>query len=260
MTWRRGAGAAVLVLAALLVAGFLVVDTLARSALEESLTRTFGTEATVGSVDVGLFSGEVTAEGTVISNPEGGFGSPHFAALAHTRVAAGLTDLLGDTVRVRRVEMEGLELYLERRGAETNFLPVLRSVKASREAERSGEKRYRVDELVLRNTVARVRLGASGEATTAEVPELRLTDLGAGGEGALTAGRIAGAVVEAALRGALTRSGGIPGVLAGALRGELGALEELPGRLDLTLPDGESGDAAGRVRDALEEMLPDSGG
>ena len=257
MTARRAVGISALVLAALVVMAALAVDAVARSALEEALAGAFGTGASVESVDVRLFSGEVTAEGNVVSNP-GGFESPHFAALARARASAGLIDLLGDTVTVRRVDLEGLELYLERRGAETNFGPILRSLRARREAGGSGDKLYRIEELVLTGAVARVRMGAGGEGETVEVPEIRLTDLGSAG--ALPMGQVAGAVIRAALRAALLeRSGGLPGALGGLLRGELGGLGDLPGRLELPATD-DGGGASGRVRDALEEVLPGGGG
>lgn len=161
MTRSRILGGAVLLAAALVLAGLVAVDAVAGSALEEALAGAFGTDASVESVDVGVLSGDVAAEGVVVANPEG-VGSPHLAALARTRVETGLVDLLGDTVVVRRVELEGLELYLERDGAETNFGPVLESVRASRSAGEQGGKRYRIEELVVRNTVARVRLGTGG--------------------------------------------------------------------------------------------------
>lgn len=258
MSRGRIAGVALLVLAAVIVVGLMAVDGVARSAMESGLTETFGTESSVESVDVGVFSGEVTAEGIAVANPEGGFGSPRFAALARMQMSAGLLDLLGDTVTVRRMELEGLELHLERRGTSANFVPVLGSVNERRAATRPDAKRYRVDELVVRNTVARVRLEGGGREETVVVPEIRLSDVGAG-EGGQALGQIAGAVLEAALRGALARSGGLPGAVSGLLRGELGGLGELPARLDVG-PAGEEGDdAADRVRDAVEDVLPGGG-
>lgn len=258
MSRAKTAGLAVLAVAALVVVGLVVVDGVARSAMESSLTETFGTESSVESVDVGVFSGEMTAEGIVVSNPEGDFESPRFAALARMRASAGLLDLLGDTVTVRRVELEGLELHLERRGTRANFVPVLGSVERRRAAAGPDRKRYRVEELVVRNTVARVRLGGGGREEPVEVPEIRLTDVG--GAGGREMGQVAGAVLEAALRGALARSGGLPGGVSGLLRGELGDPGDLPGRFELGPAGGDEGeDAADRVRDAVEEVLPGGG-
>ena len=257
MSWKRVAGvvAAVVVLA---LAAWMAVDALARSALEDGLERTFGTGASVASVEVGLFSGEVTAEGLVVSNPPG-FRSPRFAALARMRATAGLADLLGDTVVVRRVELDGLELHLERRGTETNFGPILRSVRETRAASGEGDRRYRIEELVLRSAVARVRLGSAEDADrTVSIPEIRLTGLGAGQGGALPLTQVAGAVVEAALRGALRQSR-TPAAVAGLLRQRIGELGALPGGLDLRLPSSVDGGAAEEVRDALEEVLPGGG-
>lgn len=258
MSRTKIAGIAFLTLAALVVMGLVVVDGVARSAMESSLTETFGTESSVESVDVGVFSGEVTAEGIVVANPEGGWQSPRFAALARLRVTAGLFDLLGDPVTVRRVELEGMELHLERGGTSANFVPVLESMKERRGGTDPDRKRFLVEELVVRNTVARVRLGAGGGEETVEVPEIRLTDVGSG-QGGRALGQIAGAVIEAALRGALARSGALPGAVSGLLRGELGGLGELPGQLDLGPAGGDGEDAADRVRDAVEEVLPGGG-
>lgn len=257
MSGRKIAGLAVLALAALIVVGLVAVDAVARSAMESGLTEAFGTETSVESVDVGVLSGEVTAEGIAVANPEGDFESPRFAALARLRVSAGLLDLLGETVTVRRVELEGLVLHLERRGTSANFVPVLESVNRQRAAGSPDAKEYRVEELVVRETVAQVHAGAGGEQTV-QVPEIRLTDVG-GGEGGRSLGQIAGAVLEAALRGAVARSGGLPGAVSGLLRSELGGLGELPGRLDFGPAGEEGGDAADEVRDAVEDVLPGGG-
>lgn len=258
MTARRVAAVVMVGLAAAVMVGVLAVDGFARSAMEENLTRAFGTETTVGSVDVGILSGDVTAEGIEVANTEG-FDAPRFAALSRLRAETGFTDLLGDTVTVRRVEMEGLELHLERRGTSANFVPVLASVRELRETRRPGAKRYRIDELIVRSTVARVRLGTGGGEETVEVPEIRLEDVGAE-EGGAALGQVAGAVLEAVLRGVLARSGGLPGAVSGLLRGEIEGLGDLPGRLDLQLGPGDGGDeAAERIRDAVEGALPDGG-
>lgn len=255
MSTRRLVAAVMVALAAAVVIGVLAVDGFVRSAMEDSLTRAFGTEATVESVDVGLLSGDVTAEGIEVANPEG-FDAPRFAALPRMRAETGFTDLLGDTVTVRRVEMEGLELHLERRGTSANFVPVLASVKELRAARRPGAKRYRIDELVVRSTVAHARLGAGGGVDTVEVAEIRLEDLGAG-EGGAALGQVAGAVLQAVLRSALARSGGLPGAVSGLLRGELGELGDLPGGLDLELGPADDGEeAAERIRDAVDGALP----
>lgn len=260
MSWRRVAGIVAGSVIVLALAGWLAADALARRGLEQGLERAFGTPASVESVDVGLFSGEVSARGLVVSNPEGEFRSPRFAALARMRATAGLGDLWGDTVVIRRVELEGLELHLERRGTATNFGPILASVEESRASAGEGERRYRIGELVLRDVAARVRLGSGESAgSSVSIPEIRLTDVGSG-EGGATLTQVAGAVLEAALRGALRRSG-TPAAVVELLRSRLGGLGTLPGGLELRLPDpDEEGEGAGeRVRDALEEVLPGGG-
>lgn len=202
MSMRRALGLGLLLVAALAVTGLVVVDRVAGSALEGALSRTFGTGVSVEAVDVGLFSDEMTAEGVVVANPEG-FDSPHFASLSRLRVAAGLTDLLGDTV-------------------------------------------------------ARVRMGA-GEAATVEVAEIRLLDLGSGARGGLGLGEVAAAALEAAVRGTLSRSGGLPGLVGRLLRRNLVEGGDLPGVLEVGGSGGTPEEGGGRMEAAVEEILPGGG-
>jgi hypothetical protein len=213
MSRGRVIGGAVAALGVLALVAFLGLDLWVRGAMEDVLSRTFGTEVRVESVDVGLFSGDATAEGVVVSNPEG-FESPHFLALADTRARAGLTELWGDTVTVERVELEGLELYLERDGTSTNFGPILGRVRSSGTGE-SGGRRYRIRELVLRETVARVRLGAGDpEGWTVELPEVRLEDLGTGPSGGIPVSP--GRCSAPCWRGSPASPDGCPGLCPGS--------------------------------------------
>lgn len=259
MSRTRVIGGVVILSAALVLVGMLGLDRFARSAMEEALGRTFGTEVRVESVDIGLLSGEATVEGVMVSNPDG-FDSPHFLSLADTRATAGLPDLVGDTVTIRRVELEGLELYLERDGARTNFGPVLDHLRSSRDGSSSDGRVYRIEELVVKETVARVRLGAGGsEGLEVRVPEIRLEDMGTGEAGAVPISEVARSVLTAALEGVTRRSGGLPGSVVGALRGGLAEMDDLPARLELQAPESGSGGPGEELRERVEEVLPGGG-
>lgn len=253
MTWKR-----ILTIVAglvLLVVGIsFVVDAVARSAIETTLTRTFGTEVSLESVDVGLLSGRVTAEGLIVANPSE-FESPHFASLATTRVRAGLGELLSDPVTVDEVVLEDFELYLEVTGGETNFGPILESAEAAREEDAGEGRHYRIRTVVIRNVTARARFDpGAGQAVeqTVDIPELRLENLGSDAEGGITLSRIADAVARATVAAVVRRSGDLAGGLGGLLDGALGSLGDLPGGLDIQIPGSEEGEGLeGTVRDLV---------
>ena len=253
MTWKRGLTVLAGFVLLLLVASF-AVDAVARSAVESTLTRTFGTEVSIESMDVGLFSGEVTARGMVVANPSE-FESPHFASLADTRVRASFGELLGDPVTVDAVALRDFQLYLELAGGQTNFGPILESANEARGESDGGGRRYRISTLVIRDVTARARLAPGAGQTveeSVEIPEIRIEDLGTGeGEG-LTLSRVADAVVRATVGAVLRRSDQLPGDLGGLLERSVESLGDLPGGPEIQIPGaGEEG-----LEESVEDLIP----
>lgn len=260
-TRKIGGAAAVLVL---LVLGFaLTIDALARSVLETSLSRTVGTDATVESLDLKVLSGQVTLEGVALANPEG-FEGPRFLSLRSGRLGAGLANVFRDTVEVRELTLEGFELDLEQRGSRSNVGPILASVEEARgDRGETDEIAYRIEELVIRDVTARVRIagGPAGDAAaTVEIPEIRMQNVGSGGSGAVTLSELTGLTLQAVLGAVARQSGNLPGQLGGLLRGQL---QRLPGGVDLQLPGGgETGGLREEAEDRLRKLVPgqDDGG
>lgn len=242
------------IVVALAVAGLWGADGLARSAVESGLGRALGTETTIQELDLGLLSGEATLEELRVSNPQG-FDSPHFLTLRRARVAVRLRSFLADTVEVRRLELEDMDLTLEQRGTSSNVAPVLASLReatAGRAPE--DETRYRIGRMVIREVTARLQLGTGmGQQTaaTVEIPEIRLDDVGSGRGGAVALSELAALTVQAVLRAVGRESGGLPGPLRGLLRRELGSL---PG-LEIRLP-GEGGSLEEQAEETLRQLVP----
>lgn len=252
MTRTQTIGGTVAVLVAVLLGLALSIDAVARSVLESTLSRAVGTEATVESLDLEVLSGRVTLEGLALANPEG-FEGPRFLSLRRGRLGAGLANVFRDTVAVRELTLEGVELDLEQRGGRSNVGPILASVEEARGARgESDEIAYRIEELVIRDVTARVRIGAgpAGEpAATVRIPEIRMENVGSGGSGAVTLSELAGLTLQAVLGAVARESGDLPGRLGGLLRGQL---EPLPGGVDLQLPEGA--DTEGLQEQAEEEL------
>lgn len=236
----------------LALAGVWTADGLARSAVESAIGRAVGTETTLEGMDLGVLSGEATLEGLRVSNPDG-FESPEFLTLRSGRVAVDLLSLLADTVEIRQLTLEGMELTLEQRGTSSNVTPILASVReATADQAPEDETRYRVREMVIRDVRGNVRLGTGvgqvAEATV-EVPEIRLEDVGTGRGGGVVLSELAALTVRAVLRAVARPSGGLPASLRGLVRRELGSL---PGSLEIRLPGSEEGAS---LRDQAEETL-----
>lgn len=254
MTRTGKLGGAVAALLLLLLAGGPTLDAVVRWAVESSLSRTFGTETTVGSLDLEVFAGRVTVEGLRVAGPEG-FGDAPFLSLRRATLGAGLANVLRDTVDVREVGLEGLELTLLQEGTRSNFGPVLASAK---EATAEGDEvAYRIGVVVIRDVSARARLGAGplGQAeAAARVPEIRMEDVGSGRGGAVALSQLAGLTLQAVLEAVARESGGLPGPVRALLQARIG---DLPGGVELRLPGGgDGGSLREQAEEQLEELLP----
>lgn len=257
MTRTQKIGGTVAVLVAVLLGLALTMDALARSVLESTLSRTVGTEATVESLDLEILSGRVTLEGLAVANPEG-FEAPRFLSLRRGRLGAGLANVLRDTVEVEELTLEGFELDLEQRGSRSNVGPILASVEDARGARgETDEIAYRIEDLVIRDVTARVRIGAgpAGDAAaTVTIPEIRMENVGSGGGGAVTLSELAGLTLQAVLGAVARESGDLPGQLGGLLRGQL---QGLPGGVDLRVPEGADTEGLReQAEEELRELIP----
>lgn len=256
-------GGALAALLLLLVAGALAADVLARSAVEASLGRTFGTEAGVESLDLEILRGRVSLAELTVANPEG-FHASHLLSLRSGSLSAGLSTVLRDTVEVEELRLEGLQIALEQRGGSSNVGPVLERAAAARSEDAGrGGTAFRIHELVIRDVTARLRLdgGAAGTSeATVRIPEVRMEDVGSGPGGAVTVSRLADLTLRAVLGAVARRSGGPGGALGALLQEQVG---DLPGGVELRLPG--SGDDEGlreRAEEELRQLIPgrDGGG
>lgn len=263
-------GIAVVAGIATLAAG-LYADRIARVAIERGGTYALGVETTLDSARLGLMSGRFGLSGLTVANPEG-FGAPSFLTLKRGEAAVG--SLRDDPIVIERIELEGVGVTLERGRGGTNYAVILRNLERlsggppDPQAETAESTGVVVRELVIRDVGASVRLlpGADLTRLDVEIPEIRLTDLGARTPGGMELAELTGVVTRAILTAVARRSGALPGDMAGELTRRLGRLGRLP--IDLPVPEraesaagelqerlGEAGEKAGETIEGLRGIL-----
>ncbi|MGH0030514.1 MAG: AsmA family protein [Myxococcota bacterium] len=245
----------------LLVAGAFLFDGLVGSAIERSATRTFGVETRVGFARMRPVAGELRLRRARVANPPG-FESPWFLRVDRTDVEARLLDLRHRKVEIPLVELDGVEVSLERDGKRTNYGAILQNMgrfEGGGPAREASSKQFVVRRLLIRNVQAHVEWNAVAARQTSlelTIPEIELRDLGEGG--GLTTSELANLVTKAIL-GSIARSGGsLPGALVSGLNA---GLRELGGAPDVIVRGvGKSlGDQVGelgrKAADALGGLL-----
>lgn len=225
-----------LVLLALLVivviaAGFYL-DSIARTAIEEGGTYALGVDTTLEKADVGLTSGRFAMNGLAVTNPDG-FEEPRFFTLGDAEVELSLGSLLDDTIHIPKIVVDGVHLDLERTAAGANYKVLLdnlarfESGEAPSAEQAEGGKKFLIDELVLRDVGASIRVAVAGkelEVIPVQLPEIRLTNIGSG-EGGQSLAQLFGTVLKAVVGEVVKEGGGlVPDDLLKDLGGQLQAL------------------------------------
>ena len=204
----------VLVLVLAVVAGFLLIDQIAKSGVEKGASYALGVETTVKSIDVRLFDGQIIIDELNISNPEG-FTSPHLVHTGRVDVQVDLGSLSSETVEVSKFELDGLEMHIEQKIGTSNVSQIMDNLKRlskdtdkdkkkDKPASKGPSKQVIIKRILIENVVAHFHLLA-GPALKVEVPTIELTNVssdGGGGVAGQLTSQIFSAVLEAVLKSA----------------------------------------------------------
>jgi len=187
----------VLIVSLLVIVAVLAVvfiDRLAKEGIERGGKAALGVPTTVKEVNIGLFSGQAGLENLNVGNPEG-FPSPQFLTLKAGAVAVSLASLTKDVIEVPYIELEGIDLYIEKnKDGQANYQVIMdgqqeheRQPAKTDEPGESGKK-FVVRQVKIRNVTMHADVLPVGGPVLVVVPEILLTDVGtADGAGVNTA-------------------------------------------------------------------------
>lgn len=263
--WIRVVAIAAVVLAAAILVPLFYLDSIATSAIERGGTYALGVDTRLGSARLGLFSGAFRLAELEVDNPAG-FEDPRFLVLGEARLDLDVGTLREATVIVPRFAIDRIEVDLDKQRGKANYEVILDNLarfesedaKPASSEEAAAEKRFVIEEVVIRDVVAHVRVVEAGGAPQVDVvvPEVRMQNVGGEGE-PLTAAEVTGVIVKAVLASIAKAGAGLPGGVASALSGGLGRL----GSVSVELPEGgkigasvagAAGTGAEAVTDAAE--------
>lgn len=216
---------------ALLAVGLLSapvwLDGLARGAVQVAATDALGVETTLQKMDLSLFGGTCEIAGLHVANPDG-FTTPHFLTLSHGAVAVNVRSVLGDKVEIPTLVLDGVDVNLEKGKEGANYDVILANMKKGEEAPEEGGKKFVIREVVVKNVRAHAKLlnlGIVKPTIPVEIDEIRLQNVGEGGEAGVGLGLVIEGVLKGVLRGiARAGKGVLPDDMVDGLGKGLGAL------------------------------------
>ena len=254
-----------LVLVVLVAVGAVVFyyDRIATTAIERGGREALGVDTHLGSFFVRPFLGSVRLGDLRIANPAG-FESPQFLAMDSGTIQVALRTLREDPIVIERVELRRIELALERGRHGTNYGKILQNIEQmSSGSEEAAGPGIVIRELVIRDVDAHVALSPIGGKLTeldVEIPEIRLTNVGASESDGAEMQEVMAIVTKAVLR-AVAKKGALPASLAADLNRRLARVGippiALPGELgeksqELSEKLGKAGEQAERMLDLFK--------
>ncbi|WP_290651160.1 AsmA family protein [Aquisalimonas sp.] len=228
-------GLVILALVALGV-GILFADTLLRMAVERGGSHATGTEVTLEEASIGLFEGQASLSALTVGNPEG-FDADDFLDLDDTDVDIDLRSLIGDEVRISHIELDGLALNLEQRGANNNVQAIVENIQRLQpdedpdvvddEAPVEDGQAVLIERLTLSNVQVNADAEIAGErvGVNLQLDDIEVTDISTEAETGELIAQLSGVVIEAVLKAVVEQAdGALPSQITEQLTDAVGRL------------------------------------
>ena len=254
------------------VVGYLWLDTIAKTGIEKGGSYALGVPTRLDDVSLSPFSGKLRLEGLNVANPEG-FSSPHAMHSGTFDLEIVPGSLLEDTIQVRKFELDGLDLHIERKGSGSNLSKIIENLERLQGEQKPDEpdkpdegKKIKVDRLTIRNVVANFHLPVI-KPLKVEVPTIEITDLTSDDADGIVMRELIAKILPAILVAVLEKGRGIvPDDFLHDINGQLSGLtalvggnadamvKNLQGRLGEAL-GGELGKRAGKTAEGAAKTV-----
>ncbi|MCE5279715.1 MAG: hypothetical protein ABFD92_20190 [Planctomycetaceae bacterium] len=255
---------AIVALIVLSVGGlWAMIDTLAKSGIEQGGKYALGVDTAVKDVNISLLNGSTRIDQLKIANPQG-FKSPHLINTGLFSMEVQPSSVIGSPVQISSLVLDGLDVNIEMAGGKNNISVILDHVKqlgggANKQQpdDKSPGKKIKVDMLVIRNVVANFYLGA-GAPLTVKVPAIELKNLSSDGPDGATIGTLISRIFPAVIAAVAEKGkGAIPGDLTRILNHDATAAANAMGEQAGKMLQQASGDAAAQIKSGAEKATQD---
>ena len=200
--------AILLVIALAAAALYLWAGRMFKTAVEAAGQKALGVEVTVADVDLSLLKGRISLQGLVIRNPEG-YQHGTFLTLRQGDIEVETGSLLSDTVRIKQITLDGIQVVMEQKGLTSNVQEIVDAIKGQSDGQSSG-KGLLIDQLEMAHIDVKVKLlPVPGKVDTLTFPLNRIKMADLGRDKAINAPELTARIVLALVAGILEKGLGI---------------------------------------------------
>jgi len=159
-----------------------------KAGIETAASKTLSVGVTIDDVDFSILGGSIGFQGLVIDNPPG-YQHDKLLEVGDARIAVSIGSLLTDTVNIKEIMFEDVNVVIEQKGITSNNLQdIIKALpKADAEPEEKTEetekpaKKLHIDKLELTNITVKAKLlpvPGKADTVTLKLDPILMTDLG----------------------------------------------------------------------------------
>ena len=223
----------ILILIGAVLAVDIFADRVLKIGIETAATKTLNVGVRVGDVDLAIMAGKLGLNNLLINNPPG-YQHDKLLELKDARINVDVRSLLSDTVNIREIKLDGVNLVLEQRGVTGNNLQdIIKAIprgepKAEGEAKKPGKKLH-IDNLEITDVTVKAKLlpvPGKSDTITLKLKPIKMTDLGS--DNKLDTAELSSRILLAIATGVAEQGAGLlPDDVIGPLKSELQKISEL---------------------------------
>jgi hypothetical protein len=155
-----------------------------KTGIESAATKTLNVGVSIDDMDLSIFSGQVGFHNLVIDNPPG-YQYDKLLEVGDADIAVNIGSLLEDTVNIKEIMMDNVNVVLEQKGISGNNLEdIIKSLpkkEPGTEEEAKKSKKLHIDTLEIKNITVQAKLlpvPGKVDTVTLKLNPIRMTDLG----------------------------------------------------------------------------------
>ena len=218
----------VLVLA-VVVSIYLFGNIALKTGIETAASNTLKVKVSIGRLDLSILGGKVGIRNLIINNPPG-YGYERLLEVGDARIAVRIGSLLTDTVEVREIMLDNVNVTLEQKGVTgNNIQDVIKAIPAAEGDTKKPAKKLHIGTLEITNITVKAKLlpiPGKADTVTLKLKPIRMTDLG--GDNKLDTAKLSGEIMMAIAAGIAEQGAGLlPEDMTGAMKETLNKTAEM---------------------------------
>jgi hypothetical protein len=207
-------------------------NSLLKKGIETAASKTLTVPVNIDDMNFSILGAKVGFQGLVIDNPPG-YQHDKLLEVGDARIAVSTGSLLKDTVNIKEIMLDGVNVVLEQRGVTSNNLQdIIKAIPKSEKPEdktKKAGKKLHIDKLELTNITVNAKLlpvPGKIDTVTLKLDPIVMTDLGS--DDKLDVATLTGKILLAIATGVTKQGAGIlPESITDAMGTTLGITAEL---------------------------------